>query len=74
MVTDFTWANQIAEEEREVLFIAEGVLLYLKSAEVKQVILFIQQRFPNSEIVMEFIGKFILNSTQIFRSKAIPGG
>lgn len=74
MVTDFTWANQIAEEEREVLFIAEGVFLYLTEAEVKQVILFIQQRFPNSEIVMEVIGKFILNRTQIFRSKAIPGG
>jgi O-methyltransferase involved in polyketide biosynthesis len=73
-VTDLTWANQIAEEEREVLFIAEGVFLYLKEAEVKQVILFIQKKFPNSEIVMEVIGKFILNSTQIFRSKAIPGG
>lgn len=74
LVTDFTWANQIPEEEREVLFIAEGVFLYLKSAEVKQVILFIQQRFTNSEIVMEVIGKFILNITQIFRSKAIPSG
>lgn len=74
VVTDLTWTNQIAEAERAVLFIAEGVFLYLTELEVKQLILAIQQRFPNSEIVMEVIGKFILNSTQIFRSKAIPGG
>jgi len=61
-VTDFTWANQIAEEERDVLFVAEGVFPYLKEAEVKQIIIFIQQKFLNSEIVMQLIGKFILTS------------
>lgn len=74
VVTDLAWRNQIAEAGRAVLFIAEGVFLYLTETEVKQVILALQQRFPNSEIVMEVIGKFILNSTQIFRSTAIPGG
>lgn len=72
-VTDFTWLNQITESERTVLFIGEGILLYLKETEVKQVLISLQQRFSNSEIVMEVIGKFILNSTQVFRSKAIPG-
>ncbi|QSJ18447.1 class I SAM-dependent methyltransferase [Nostoc sp. UHCC 0702] len=73
-VTDLTWMNQIVSAGRAVLFIAEGVFLYLTESEVKQVILSLQQRFPNSEIVMEVIGKFILRSSQIFRSKAIPGG
>lgn len=73
-VIDLGWTNQIAEAGRVVLFVAEGVFLYLTESEVKQVILSLQQRFPGSEIVMEVIGKFILNSTQIFRSKAIPGG
>lgn len=74
VVTDLTWIDQIAGAERAVLFIAEGVFLYLTEPEVKRVILVLQQRFPNSEIVMEVIGKFILNSTQVFRSQAIPNG
>lgn len=73
-VTNLAWMNQITEAERAILFIAEGVFLYLTESEVKQVILSLQQRFSNSEIVMEVIGKFILNSTRIFRSKAVPGG
>lgn len=73
-VTDLDWMNQIADAGRAVLFVAEGVFLYLTESEVKQVILSLQQRFPDSEIVVEVIGKFILISTQIFRSKAIPGG
>ena len=74
VVTDLGWMNRIVEADRKVLFIAEGVFLYLTESKVKQVILSLQQRFPNSEIVMEVIGKFILNSTRVFRSKAIPGG
>ena len=74
LVTDLAYLNQFTDQNQEILFIAEGVFLYLKEAEVKQVILTIQQRFAASEIVMEVIGKFILNSTQLFRSKAIPGG
>lgn len=74
LITDFAWFNQIAEDSRAVLFIAEGVFLYLQESEVKHVLLSLQKRFPNSEIVMEVIGKFILNSTQVFRSKAVPGG
>jgi O-methyltransferase involved in polyketide biosynthesis len=73
-VTDLGWMSQIAEASRAVLFIAEGVFLYLTEPEVKRIILSLQQRFPDSEIVMEVIGMFILNSTQIFRSKAVPGG
>jgi O-methyltransferase involved in polyketide biosynthesis len=73
-VTDLDWINQIVETGRAVLFVAEGVFLYLTESEVKRIILLLQQRFPDSEIVMEVIGKFILNSTQFFRSKAIPGG
>jgi O-methyltransferase involved in polyketide biosynthesis len=74
VVTDLDWMDQITDTGRKVLFIAEGIFLYLTEPEVKQVILSLQRRFPNSEIVMEVIGKFILNSTQIFRSQAIPGG
>ncbi len=73
-VANLDWMNQIPEAGRAVLFVAEGVFLYLTESEVKRVTLSLQQRFLDSEIVMEVIGKFILNSTQIFRSKAVPGG
>lgn len=74
IVTDLTWIDRITKSERATLFVAEGVFLYLTEYEVKQVVLSLQETFPNSEIVMEVIGKFILYSTQFFRSKAIPGG
>jgi O-methyltransferase involved in polyketide biosynthesis len=61
-VTDLDWMNQIVETGRAVLFVAEGVFLYLTESEVKRVILSLQQRFPDSEIVMEVIGKFIRRS------------
>jgi O-methyltransferase involved in polyketide biosynthesis len=74
VVTDLTWIDRIPKSEKSTLFIAEGVFLYLTEDEVKQVVLLLQEKFPGSEIVIEVIGKFILYSTQFFRSKAIPGG
>jgi O-methyltransferase involved in polyketide biosynthesis len=74
IVTDLTWIDRIPKSRSAILFVAEGVFLYLTEQEVKQVVLSLQEKFPGSEIVMEVIGKFILYSTQLFRSKAIPGG
>lgn len=74
IVTDLTWIERIPKSGKATLFVAEGVFLYLTEHEVKQVVLSLQEKFPDSEIVMEVIGKFILYSTQFFRSKAIPGG
>jgi O-methyltransferase involved in polyketide biosynthesis len=74
IVTDLTWIDRIPKSGQATLFVAEGVFLYLTEHEVKQMVLSLQEKFPNSEIIMEAIGKFILYSTQLFRSKAIPGG
>jgi O-methyltransferase involved in polyketide biosynthesis len=72
---DFTWMEQIAEmkQHQAVLFIAEGLFQYLQEVDVKQIILTIQQRFPQSEIVMEVLGKFMVNNTKLTRTVAKTG-
>jgi O-methyltransferase involved in polyketide biosynthesis len=73
--SDFIWTEQIArvKQDRAVLFIAEGLFQYLPEVEVKQIILNIQQRFPNSEIIMEVLGKFMVKNTQLTRAVAKTG-
>jgi O-methyltransferase involved in polyketide biosynthesis len=73
--SDFTWMEQIAEvkQDRSVLFIAEGLFQYLPEADVKQIVLTIQQRFPSSEIIIEVLGKFMVNNTKLTPTVAKTG-
>lgn len=74
-VVDFSWMDVIStvikgDSNQRVLFIAEGLFMYLPEDEVKRVILEIKNRFPSSEILIEVIGKYLANNTQLHRSVA----
>ena len=73
-VTDFSWmdviSNALQDSDSQMLFIAEGLFMYLPEDEVKKVILEIKNRFPGSEIVIEVIGKYLAKNTQLHRSVA----
>jgi methyltransferase (TIGR00027 family) len=73
--SNFDWIEKILEmyPNSTFLFVAEGLFQYLPEVEVKQVILTIQQRFPNSEIIMEVLGKFMVNNTKLHRTVARTG-
>lgn len=51
-VTDYTWMDAI-EGAGPAIIIAEGLLMYLHEAQVKELLTRLQQRFPNSEIAFD---------------------
>jgi len=52
-VLDFEWMDQIAKRHLPALILAEGVFMYLPKDKVKALILEMQKRFPDSELVCE---------------------
>lgn len=56
-VLDFTWMDGIAELERPVLVLAEGIFMYLPEEKVKALVLELQRRFPDSELVCELTNR-----------------
>ena len=58
-VFDHAWMDQVAKiGKRPVLFMAEGVFMYLDGEKVKDLILKLQSRFPGSELVCEVVTAF----------------
>lgn len=49
------WISEVTQTGRPVLFIAEGVLMYLNEKEVKQFFTLILTHFPNADILFEII-------------------
>jgi methyltransferase (TIGR00027 family) len=53
-VLDFHWIDQVTKlGKRPVLFLAEGVFMYLDADKVKELVLKLQSRFPGCELVCE---------------------
>jgi methyltransferase (TIGR00027 family) len=58
-VFDYAWMDQVLSlGKRPVLFMAEGVFMYLEKEKVKDLVLELQSRFPGSELVCEVVTKF----------------
>ena len=55
-VFDYAWMDQVEKiGKRPVLFMAEGVFMYLDAEKVKELVLKLQSRFPGSELVCEVV-------------------
>jgi O-methyltransferase involved in polyketide biosynthesis len=52
-VTDFDWMKKVSTQGRAVLVIAEGLLMYLKEADVKALLLKLQAEYPGSAFVFD---------------------
>jgi len=60
-VLDFNWMNKIEEENnKNILFIAEGLLMYLHEDDVEKLILTLQKRFPGCYLACEVVNTFIV--------------
>ena len=68
-VLDFQWMNLIAPSQSNVLFIAEGLLMYLSESEVKSLVLEMQHRFPGCELICEVENTFVINTLKKERWK-----
>jgi O-methyltransferase involved in polyketide biosynthesis len=57
-VTELTWINSISPKGRPVLVIAEGLLMYLKEAEVRELIVKLKQAFPGCQVIFDAYSTF----------------
>lgn len=79
-VLEIDWMDRISELQKPVIFLAEGVFMYLPEEDVKSLVLEMQKRFPGCELVCEltnliwvegFLGKL---SSLKMKSRAKIGG
>jgi O-methyltransferase involved in polyketide biosynthesis len=66
-VLDFRWMDQLLATA--MLFIAEGLLMYLHEDEVKSLVLALQQRFPGCDLVCEVEHAFVIKTLKKERWK-----
>lgn len=59
-VLDFKWMEHVSNKNKKVLFLAEGLLMYLHENEVKDLILKLQKTFPGCELVCEVANTFVI--------------
>jgi methyltransferase (TIGR00027 family) len=59
-ITDEHWVDAIQEKNRPVLFIAEGMLMYLDEVAVKQFFGLVTKYFPTAELVFEVVGPLFI--------------
>ena len=52
-VTDLTWMDPFSVQNRSVLVIAEGLLMYLSETEVKALILKLKEVFPDCNLIFD---------------------
>jgi len=59
-VLEYGWMEQVHREAGPILFMAEGVFMYLDGDDVRSLVLEITKRFPGSELVCEVENAFWL--------------
>ncbi|MEZ4716111.1 MAG: class I SAM-dependent methyltransferase [Caldilineaceae bacterium] len=56
-ILDFAWMDLIPARGRRILFLAEGVFMYLPESDVRNLVLTLQQRFPGCELLCEVFNR-----------------
>lgn len=56
-VTDLEWTETVKVAGRPVLIVAEGLLMYLGEAEVRRLLLQLQQAFPGSRLIADVFSR-----------------
>jgi O-methyltransferase involved in polyketide biosynthesis len=61
-VTDRDWTNAVAVQDRPVLIVAEGLLMYLGEADVKRLFLRLHEVFPGCRLIADVFSKMTARS------------
>lgn len=56
-VLDFSWLDQIETQGEPVLLLAEGIFMYLPEPQVRNLVLALQEKFPESDLVCELTNR-----------------
>jgi O-methyltransferase involved in polyketide biosynthesis len=63
---DSAWLDTVsAHRQRPFLFLAEGVLMYFKEAQVKWLVLTLRDRFPGAELVFDAFSPFLVRANNL---------
>jgi O-methyltransferase involved in polyketide biosynthesis len=63
---DSTWLDAVSvHRQRPFLFLAEGVLMYFKEAQVKWLVLTLRDRFPGAELVIDAFSPFLVRANNL---------
>jgi methyltransferase (TIGR00027 family) len=54
-VFDYSWINEITKDDRPILIIAEGLLMYFQESEVKDLMNTLVKAFPKAEMLLEMV-------------------
>jgi O-methyltransferase involved in polyketide biosynthesis len=63
-VTDLSWKDKVSSDNRAVLVVAEGLLMYLYENDVKALILSLHQKFPGCEFAFDAFSKLTADRVQ----------
>ncbi|MGD9028629.1 MAG: class I SAM-dependent methyltransferase [Anaerolineae bacterium] len=61
-VTDLAWVDTVAADGRPVLVVAEGLLMYLDEADVRRLVLRLQQAFPGCQLIADVFSRLTARS------------
>jgi O-methyltransferase involved in polyketide biosynthesis len=63
---DSAWLDTVsAHRQRPFLFLAEGVLMYFREAQVKWLVLTLRDRFPGAELVFDAFSPFLIRANNL---------
>jgi O-methyltransferase involved in polyketide biosynthesis len=63
---DSAWLDTVsAHHQRPFLFLAEGVLMYFKEAQVKSLVLMLRDHFPGAELVIDAFSPFLIRANNL---------
>lgn len=63
---DPTWLEIISSyRQRPVLFLAEGVFMYFEETQVKSLVLSLQERFPDAELVFDTFSPYLVKASNL---------
>jgi O-methyltransferase involved in polyketide biosynthesis len=61
-VTDLEWMDMVIAEERPVLVVAEGLLMYLDEADVPRLVLRLHETFPGCRLIADVFSRLTARS------------
>ena len=65
-VLDLNWMNRVKQiASGKVLFVAEGLLMFLSETEVKYLIINIRSNFPGSEMIFDSLGTTLARNSKL---------
>lgn len=64
-VTDLSWLDDIENNDKSILIVAEGLTMYLSEEELRQIVNGINAKFDNVTIVFDAYSKLAVKSSKI---------